>query len=75
MSVVSLENRRKARDAEPTMAGSAKCLDCRAEWSAVALVGTDWLECPQCGRISRSDSLSRQQAGLGAGSSASKLLN
>lgn len=29
-------------------AGTASCIDCRHEWTAVAPVQTDRLECPQC---------------------------
>jgi Zn finger protein HypA/HybF involved in hydrogenase expression len=32
----------------PHSSGKARCLDCKHEWEAVALVGTEWLECPGC---------------------------
>lgn len=33
----------------PHLAGEAICTICRAQWVAVAPVGTVWLDCPQCG--------------------------
>ena len=38
---------RKQED-QPHLVGTGKCLDCGAEWKAVATVGTTHLECPQC---------------------------
>ena len=32
----------------PHITGPAKCLCCKHEWQAVAPVGTDFLECPEC---------------------------
>lgn len=40
--VVSLDERR------PHLAGPAKCLECKHEWTAVTPVGTANLECPSC---------------------------
>lgn len=28
--------------------GTARCLHCGYEWQAVAPVGTEWFECPEC---------------------------
>lgn len=43
MSVVQLSDHR------PHLSGEAICIDCGFKWIAVAPVGTDWLECPECG--------------------------
>lgn len=32
----------------PSMTGDAHCLSCGNKWTAVAPVGTQWLECPGC---------------------------
>jgi len=42
-NVVSLDS------ARPHMRGPAKCLNCDHEWEAVDLVGSQILECPECG--------------------------
>lgn len=42
----------KARDARnPHLAGEAKCIDCQHVWSAVAPIGTVWLDCPSCASL------------------------
>lgn len=33
----------------PHWAGAAKCVSCKHEWVAVAPLGTEWIECPECG--------------------------
>lgn len=45
--VIDFETRRTER--QPHLAGEARCLSCGHRWAAVAPVGADWLECPQCG--------------------------
>tara|TARA_Y100000815_G_C13263217_1_gene470132 strand:- start:118 stop:429 length:312 start_codon:yes stop_codon:yes gene_type:complete len=45
-NVVSLATAREERSAH--VCGTAKCLQCRHEWEAVAPVGTIDLECPEC---------------------------
>lgn len=35
-------------DREPTLQGGAHCIDCGAKWTAVAPLGTRWLECSWC---------------------------
>jgi Zn finger protein HypA/HybF involved in hydrogenase expression len=32
----------------PHLVGKATCLACSHEWTAVAPIGTLWLECPEC---------------------------
>ncbi len=44
--VVDLATRRL--EAEPHMAGEARCLACKHIWPAVAPIGTAELECPSC---------------------------
>lgn len=34
---------------DPCLEGIAVCLDCKKEWTAIAPIGTIWLECPKCG--------------------------
>lgn len=36
---------------EPHLAGQAICGACGHEWEAVARVGADHLDCPNCGRL------------------------
>lgn len=51
--VIQLEQKtvpwRGPKDGVPSLAGKALCLTCKHTWTAVAPVGTDWLECPSCG--------------------------
>ena len=42
MKIVDLNSRR------PHLTGEAKCLKCKHEWVAVALVGKTDLQCPKC---------------------------
>jgi Zn finger protein HypA/HybF involved in hydrogenase expression len=42
MSVINLDDKR------PHLSGPAKCMSCNHEWQAVAPIGTEWLECPEC---------------------------
>ena len=37
-----------SRKSDPHLAKKARCCVCRHEWVAVAPLGTDWLECPDC---------------------------
>lgn len=46
MTVIDMEARRAAK--HPHQTGEALCLHCEHEWTAVAPVGTQWLECPLC---------------------------
>lgn len=41
-NVVNLDEHR------PHTTGTAICLACRHEWEAVAPIGVEWLQCPQC---------------------------
>jgi Zn finger protein HypA/HybF involved in hydrogenase expression len=38
-------------DHRPHISGEARCLACKHEWVAAAPIGTDWLECPECGTL------------------------
>ena len=38
----------KKEENQPHSAGTAKCLDCKHEWEAVAPTATEYLECPNC---------------------------
>lgn len=43
--VVQLDEKR------PYCSGDALCLDCKAQWVAVAPIYTQWLDCPKCGLV------------------------
>jgi len=43
--VININERR------PHLSGEAFCILCKAQWVAVAEVGTVWLGCPECGAI------------------------
>jgi hypothetical protein len=45
-TVIDLAAERESRD--PHMSGEARCIACGHVWTAVAPVGTTWLECPEC---------------------------
>lgn len=49
--VVGLRRPEKVEETEPHLAGVAKCLACAHEWSAVAPVPCNFLECPACGCV------------------------
>jgi len=36
------------KELSPHVAGRARCLTCKHEWAAVAPIGMEWLECPEC---------------------------
>ena len=36
---------------DPHMGGAAVCMNCRHTWAAVAPIGTEQLECPNCGTL------------------------
>jgi DNA-directed RNA polymerase subunit RPC12/RpoP len=38
-------------DQRPHITGPARCIACRHEWTAVALAGTEWLQCPSCALV------------------------
>ena len=49
VSIVNLSDVRDAKaPKEEHLAGEAKCHACGHRWSAVAPIGTTWLECPAC---------------------------
>ncbi|MGE5524333.1 MAG: hypothetical protein ACM3SS_11505 [Rhodospirillaceae bacterium] len=39
---------RRPEPADPHLSGAARCTSCRHDWTAVAPVGVDWMECPAC---------------------------
>jgi len=45
--IIDLDLRRPEKT-DPHLAGKAKCTACSHNWAAVAPVGTDRLECPNC---------------------------
>ena len=46
MSVVQF---RQTEKSDPHLSGKARCAVCKHEHVAVAPVGVDWMECPECG--------------------------
>lgn len=40
---------RSITEKQPHKAGPAHCIHCKHAWAAVALPGTVWLDCPECG--------------------------
>lgn len=46
MKIVDFEKAKKER--EPHLQGNAICAGCRHKWEAIAPIGTDRLECPEC---------------------------
>ncbi len=36
-------------DKQRHVTGVARCIVCRHEWQCLAMVGSFWLECPECG--------------------------
>lgn len=47
MTVISLAAAREER--QPHWTGTARCVGCQHEWTAVAPIGTLWVDCPSCG--------------------------